>query len=652
MTVEDLKRWLTNKDTNPTPWLLVVQLVQHAFQTGVVPTRARSNTLVLIPKPEAGQVRGIGLLEPIWKLTSAIVNQRLMSNITFHDDLHGFLPGRGTGTACLEAKLEAQWAFRSGHPLYHIFLDFTKAYDSIDRARTLLLLADYGVGPNTIRLLAMFWERHVVIPRQQQFFGEPFPADRGLTTGDIPAPVIYNIVTDAVLRQWYHDGAARNMTTKARFYADDGALRDQDPAQLQLALSAMEALFLRVGLRVNGRKTKVLAVSPTVATTNISETAYKRRMEGVGDTYQERKRARISCPLCETVLQARNLTTHYRVKHPSIPIPHPTDQPSTQNRTPSYYVLSEPDKHAIMQCPVPDCAVEVVGGWYALRRHFYFRHHADDVHIAEEGELPRCRKCGFQCAQPHDRHQRSKLCKKGQGRQHRRAVTQAIIVSRDLTPEFTAGNITLDPVQSFKYLGRWMSADDSDVMAVTQNIHKARLRWGQLCRLLTRRGASRHVMGLFYKATVQAVLLHGAETWTLTQPLLRLLTSFHHRCARYLARMYNVQHADGTWSAPPSALARDAAGLFTIEEYIQRRVNTFLPFIQSRAIYQSCLESTATQATSNHPCWWLANPLPPPPPHATAAAPAPLEHARRVPTIDTPFLPPRRRSPRRETILV
>ena len=177
MTVEDLKRWYANREAQPEPWNLVVQLVQHAFQTGVVPTRARSNTLVLIPKPEAGQVRGIGLLEPIWKLTSAIINARLMTHIRFHDDLHGFLPGRGTGTAGLEAKLEAQLAYRTGHPLYHVFLDFTKAYDSLDRARTLTILTDYGVGPNIIRLLSNFWERHMVIPRQQQFYGDPFPTD-------------------------------------------------------------------------------------------------------------------------------------------------------------------------------------------------------------------------------------------------------------------------------------------------------------------------------------------------------------------------------------------------------------------------------------------------------------------------------------------
>ncbi len=126
-------------------------------------------------------------------------------------------------------------------------------------------------------------------------------------------------------------------------------------------------------------------------------------------------------------------------------------------------------------------------------------------------------------------------------------------------------------------------------------------------------GAPQQVMSLFYKATVQAILLYSAEMWTLTQPLLHLLHSFHHRCAWYLARMVNTQNADGTWTTPASAAALEAAGLFTIEEYIQCQVNTFLPFIQSWAIYWECHFSRATQAAATHPCWWTINPGPPVP---------------------------------------
>jgi len=115
-------------------------------------------------------------------------------------------------------------------------------------------------------------------------------------------------------------------------------------------------------------------------------------------------------------------------------------------------------------------------------------------------------------------------------------------------------------------------------------------------------------MGLFYKATIQLVLLYGAETWTLTQPLLRMLMSFHHRCACYLARMENMLDEKGNWVSPPSKITRNKAGLFSIEEYIQWRVNTFLPFIQVQAIYQECEWSEPTQATVNHPIWWAAYP--------------------------------------------
>jgi len=77
------------------------------------------------------------------------------------------------------------------------------------------------------------------------------------------------------------------------------------------------------------------------------------------------------------------------------------------------------------------------------------------------------------------------------------------------------------------------------------------------------------MMGLFYKAMVQAVLLYGTETWNLMQPLLRMLCSFHHCCACYLAWMMITQLDNGEWVCPSSAIMREWAGLATIEEYIQ-----------------------------------------------------------------------------------
>ena len=51
------------------------------------------------------EYRGIGLVEVMWKVVAAILHRRLTTSITYHDFLHEFRAGHGTGTATLKAKL-------------------------------------------------------------------------------------------------------------------------------------------------------------------------------------------------------------------------------------------------------------------------------------------------------------------------------------------------------------------------------------------------------------------------------------------------------------------------------------------------------------------------------------------------------------------
>ena len=71
----------------------------------------------------------------MWKVVAASLNRRLAASITFHNFLHLFRAGRGTGTATLEAKLIQQLAALREEVLYVIFLDLHKAYDALDRSR-------------------------------------------------------------------------------------------------------------------------------------------------------------------------------------------------------------------------------------------------------------------------------------------------------------------------------------------------------------------------------------------------------------------------------------------------------------------------------------------------------------------------------------
>jgi len=195
---------------------------------------------------------------------------------------------------------------------------------------------------------------------------------------------------------------AQGMATRACFYANDGALRDHDPVNLQTGLTIMEEMFSHVGLHINGKKTKALTVVPTPSTTNISSAAYKRQMDGEGDTYREHKRCHITCPLCKTELQIRSLPGHYWSHHPGVAVPNPCEQlPWPAPGQPVKYLVSERNKKADITCPVASCGVMMSGGWYGLRRHFFFHHHTCMVTIIEEEVHPACERCGFQCPLPH-----------------------------------------------------------------------------------------------------------------------------------------------------------------------------------------------------------------------------------------------------------
>jgi hypothetical protein len=112
-------------------WEHVCHTVKQIFETGQIPEEMTWSILVLIPKA-SGDTRGIGLLDTLWKVCSSIINRRLQESISFHESLHGFRRGRGTGTACLEAKLQMQLAHIRSTPLYQVFLDLSKAYDTLD----------------------------------------------------------------------------------------------------------------------------------------------------------------------------------------------------------------------------------------------------------------------------------------------------------------------------------------------------------------------------------------------------------------------------------------------------------------------------------------------------------------------------------------
>ena len=77
--------------------------------------------------------------------------------------------------------------------------------------------------------------------------------------------------------------------------------------------------------------------------------------------------------------------------------------------------------------------------------------------------------------------------------------------------------------------------------------------------------------GMLYKSVEQTVLLYGSESWVVMGEMLNLLDGFHHRTACWITGMTDRHMKDGEWEYPPVAGTMEAAGIWPIKEYIQRR---------------------------------------------------------------------------------
>ena len=141
-------------------------------------------------------------MEFLWKAISAIINRRLSSSIQFHDILRRFHAGRVTGTSTLEAKMLRHIIVMRDRVLHGIFLNIIKAYGALNRERCLDILAGYGVGPRTIRIIWTYWSQLQIASKAGGYYGPAFQSHRRVTQGEPLSPTIFNVVVDSIIQKY------------------------------------------------------------------------------------------------------------------------------------------------------------------------------------------------------------------------------------------------------------------------------------------------------------------------------------------------------------------------------------------------------------------------------------------------------------------
>ena len=151
-------------------------------------------------------------------------------------------------------------------PLYTVFVDFQKAFDSVERDVIWRLMYHYGFPPKFVAIIQQFYEDATCQVIHNGKLTEPFSVQTGVHHGCLLSPTIFLMVVDWVMRQstaGQRTGIQWTFTKQLEDldFADDISLlshRQQD-AQEKLCRVAAEAE--KTGLQINIGKTEAMRVN-------------------------------------------------------------------------------------------------------------------------------------------------------------------------------------------------------------------------------------------------------------------------------------------------------------------------------------------------------------------------------------------------------
>ena len=199
------------------------------------------------------------------------VYNRMLPNRIYDPINHRLRPyqaGFRRGHSCLEQihiLKRVMEAYRQRQlPLIAIFIDFSKAFDSVDREMMWKILRHYGVPEKMVQAISTIYRSCLNRVRVNGQLSDPFTVSTGVLQGDTLAPFLFVIVLDYVLQQTHPDNGLRthrddpNVALPDLDFADDIVLLDSREDLASRHLRDLVHAANTVGLTLNYQKSKLM----------------------------------------------------------------------------------------------------------------------------------------------------------------------------------------------------------------------------------------------------------------------------------------------------------------------------------------------------------------------------------------------------------
>ena len=225
---------------------------------------------------DTNNYRGISLMSYVAKLFHLLLMHRVREALDpwVSYTQNGYRPGRGCQQHCVAAGLLHQYAQKyPDYELHLLFIDFSKAFDSVDHQAMEKILKWWCIPPAFVNIMMTMVKQHnLYVCHDGELSEESITPLSGVLQGDTLAPYIFILCMDIILQQLEDEWGAvieseldtddygnpvthsqRNPKKRLSHmaYSDDVALCSNSTEHAQKQFARFEEVAASMGLRIN-----------------------------------------------------------------------------------------------------------------------------------------------------------------------------------------------------------------------------------------------------------------------------------------------------------------------------------------------------------------------------------------------------------------
>ena len=262
---------------------LLHKLIVKIWQTGEWPEDWRRAVLIPIPKKgdlqQCSNYRTISLISHASKVMLKIIMKRIERKLEAEINVvqAGFRKGRGTRDHIFNLRMIIQKCREFNQPLFTCFVDYTKAFDSVEHQQLWTVMREMGFPKRIVSLIEALYSEQQSAVRTDSGTTDWFSVSKGVRQGCIMSPQLFSVYTESIMREVEEEqnhseydelSVGGTKITELR-YADDTALFSTTPEGLNNLVQAVNKHSSAYKLSINAAKTKIMELDKWQENTNI-----------------------------------------------------------------------------------------------------------------------------------------------------------------------------------------------------------------------------------------------------------------------------------------------------------------------------------------------------------------------------------------------